>query len=110
MEKTQLFLITDEGINKLAKKITQQLMPLRKAIDITEEETFLTIDELSKLIKMSKGSIYQLVYKNSIPYHKKGKLYFLKSEILDWIKSGKQETKSALQQKADEYLAKNPFI
>ena len=52
MEKTQLFLITDEGINKLAKKITQQLMPLRKAIDITEEETFLTIDELSKLIKI----------------------------------------------------------
>lgn len=99
-----------EGIKVLAEEISKKLKKELILSRSVNEETFLTIDELSKLIKMSKGSIYQLVYKNSIPYHKKGKLYFLKSEILDWIKSGKQETKSALQQKADEYLAKNPFI
>ena len=98
-----------EGIKVLAEEISKNL---RKELNIGKsinEDVFLNIDELSKLISMTKGSIYGLVHKNEIPYHKKGKLYFLKSEILDWIKSGKRETKSSVHEKANEYLLKNPL-
>lgn len=109
MNKNQFYLINDEVINLLAKKITGQLnLTLANKMSDTDDP-ILTIDELANLISMTKGSIYGLVHKNAIPYHKKGKLYFLKSEILDWIKSGKRETKSSLHEKADEYIVKNPF-
>lgn len=108
MNKNQIFLMDDNAINELVNRITDKLnFSLGK--EPFQEDEFMTIEELSKFISMTKGSIYGLVHKNAIPYHKKGKLYFLKSEIMDWIKSGKCETKSALHEKADEYLLKNPF-
>lgn len=73
-----------------------------------EEDLFLKIEEAAKLIHLSKYTIYGLVHRNAIPYHKRGRrLYFLKSEILDWLKSGKREDKASVQNEVDEYLLKN---
>jgi excisionase family DNA binding protein len=50
-----------------------------------------TIDEAALALNCSKGTIYNKVSKDEIPFHKKGKrgrLYFIPSEILDWIKDG----------------------
>lgn len=50
-----------------------------------------TIDDVALVLKNSKGTIYNKVSKNEIPFHKKGKkgrLYFIPSEILEWIKEG----------------------
>lgn len=105
MKNNQFYLISEDHINALVEKITGKLN--FKFND--SEESILTIDELAKLLSMTKGSIYQLVHKKAIPHHKKGKLYFLKSEILDWIKSGKRETTSSLHDKANDYIIKNPF-
>jgi excisionase family DNA binding protein len=103
-------MFSDEGIKVLAEEISKNL---RKDLGIVQsrktEEVFLNIEQTAELLSMSKGSIYGLVHRNAIPYHKKGKLYFLKSEISDWIKSGKRETKSSLHEKADDYLFKNPL-
>jgi len=64
---------------------------------IETEPTFLTIDEVAELIKLSKHTIYGYVHRNSIPYHKRERrLYFQKSEITDWLKSGKQEDKATM--------------
>tara|TARA_R110002049_G_C9170440_1_gene561895 strand:- start:3947 stop:4276 length:330 start_codon:yes stop_codon:yes gene_type:complete len=109
MKAEQFYLINEEVLNILAKKITGQLnLTLANNLSVSEDP-ILTIDELAEFISMTKGSIYGLVHKNAIPYHKKGKLYFLKSEIIEWIKGGKRETKSSLHEKANEYLLKNPL-
>jgi excisionase family DNA binding protein len=102
-------LLSQQVVSQLAREISLNLKKELGIIQNQNEDVFLTIDELGKFINMTKGSIYGLVHKNAIPYHKKGKLYFLKSEILEWIKSGKRETKTSLHDKANEYLAKNPF-
>ena len=39
---------------------------------------------------LSKGTIYQLVHKNEIPFQKNGKLYFERTKLINWIKSGKK--------------------
>ena len=73
-----------------------------------EEDLFLNIEEAAKLIHLSKYTIYGLVHRNAICYYKRGRrLYFLKSEILDWLKNGKREDKTSIQNEVDEYLLKN---
>ena len=109
MNKKQFFVMDDEAINELVNRITTQLNLSLSRDKSLQEDEFMTIDELSNFISMTKGSIYGLFHKNTIPYHKKGKLYFLKSEIMDWIKSGKQETNASLHDRANDYLLKNPF-
>jgi excisionase family DNA binding protein len=71
----------------------------------------MNIDETAKLIDLAKPSVYGLVHQNKIPYHKKGKrLYFLKSEIILWLKSGKHQTSSEISKKADAYLSKSKLL
>ena len=48
-----------------------------------------TVDEVAKVLSLSKGTIYNKVSSGAIPYYKKGKkLYFLQEEILNWIMEG----------------------
>lgn len=47
------------------------------------------VDEVAEAISVSKGHVYNLVSQRRIPHEKKGKrLYFIPSEILNWIKEG----------------------
>ena len=101
-------ILFEEIIRKISDQVTDNIIKAINPSTTPEEDRFLTIDETSKIIDLAKPSIYGLVHKNKIPFHKKSKrLYFLKSEILDWIKSGKQESKSDLEIRANEYLSKN---
>jgi len=50
------------------------------------DEGFLTLDQVSSLIKLSKSHLYKLTANNAIPYKKSGKkLIFKKSEVLAWF-------------------------
>lgn len=104
-------MLSEEGIKVLAEQITENIKKAMNFSNSSIEDIFMNIDETSKLIDLSKPTVYGLVHQNKIPYHKKGKrLYFLKSEILDWIKSGKKETTSELESRANEYLSKNKLF
>ncbi len=51
------------------------------------------------------STVYTWVSKNAIPFNKRGKhLYFLKSEIDEWLKSGRKKTIAEIRQEADEFL------
>jgi hypothetical protein len=48
--------------------------------------------------KPTKATVYSQVHDGIIPYHKKGKkLFFLKSEIDQWLKEGRRKTVAELQ-------------
>ena len=50
------------------------------------DNEIMRIKDVAKLLGCSRGHIYNLVYKDEIPYYKKGKcLYFLYTDILNWI-------------------------
>jgi len=56
----------------------------------SSEDNLLTVDQTSKLLKLSVSTIYSKVSRKEIPAFKAGKrLYFSRDEIMDWIKSGK---------------------
>lgn len=85
-----------------------ELMALLRLKDETVSETDnpLSIDEVIKLTGYTKHTIYGYCQKKSIPHHKKnGRLFFFKSEIVDWIKTGKQKTRKEVEVEAENYLS-----
>ena len=107
----QFYMLSEEGIKVLAEQITENIKKAMNSSNSSNEDVFMNIDETAKLIDLSKPTVYGLVHQNNIPYHKKGKrLYFLKSEILAWLKSGKHQTQSELEDTADTYLLKNKLF
>ena len=52
----------------------------------TETLELLTVDEVTQLLKLSRGAVYQMRARKEIPYIKMGKrIRFDKTEILEWI-------------------------
>lgn len=79
---------------------------LNKAETQPELETPQNIDWVTLLTGYTKPTIYGYCQNNVIPYHKKnGRLFFFKSEIIDWIKEGKQKTLTEIEADADSYLS-----
>lgn len=72
----------------------------RRIIDLTvseflelkqsESSEIMTPEECASFIGKKLSTIYQYTSTGSIPFHKKGKsIYFLRTEIINWIKDGK---------------------
>jgi excisionase family DNA binding protein len=104
----QFYMLSEEGIKSLTEQITENILKVINPSKKSDEDAFLSIDETAKIINLSKATVYGLTHRKEIPFHKRGKrLYFLESEILQWIKSGKRDAKSELEKRAEEYLSKN---
>jgi len=91
-------------IKKGYLKILDQLQ--KRVKKTTEDKDPKTIDEIAKLTGYTKKTIYGYCQKNTIPHYKKnGRLFFFKSEIIEWIQSGKQKTIKEIESENDEFLA-----
>lgn len=74
--------------------------------DGEEIENPLNMGGVEELTGYSRQTLYGYCQKSSIPHHKKnGRLFFFKSEIIDWIKEGKQMTVNEIDEAADELLS-----
>jgi excisionase family DNA binding protein len=95
--------------------ILEKLNSIEKAIDKlntqpNSDDVFMNIEQVASFVGLSKATIYGLTHERSIPHFKTGKrLYFKKSEIVNWITTSKVNTKQELNQLADEYIFKNPL-
>ena len=55
-----------------------------------EPERWLSVDEIAEHLGVSKDTVRKWIKKESIPFHKIGKLYKFKiSEVDEWVDSGK---------------------
>lgn len=58
---------------------------------IQPKDKLMALPETATFLKKSEPTIYRLVSKRLIPFHKQGnKLYFIESELLEWVKSGRK--------------------
>jgi excisionase family DNA binding protein len=74
------------------------------------DDNFMDINQVSSFIGVSKVTVYGMTHKQIIPHFKVGKrLYFKKLDIINWITSSRVLTRQELNQKADEYIFKNPL-
>jgi len=89
---------------KIAERVEALL--LQKAETQPEADNPLNIKDVAKLTELSVPTLYGYVQRNEIPYYKKGnRLRFFKSEVIDWIKQGKQKTLAEIEAEADAYLS-----
>lgn len=103
-------MISEDQMQEFANKMFEKAKADFESQESTHEEIPILIDDASKIINLTKPTIYGLVHKNDIPYSKKGKrLYFLKSELIAWINSGKRCSKNVLHDKADNYMFNKRF-
>lgn len=90
------------------KKGQSEILALlsNKAKPEPEADNPQNIDEVAKLTGYTKPTLYGYCQNNAIPYHKKnGRLFFFKSEIIDWIRTGKQKTLKELEADTDNFLS-----
>ena len=111
----------DEALKVISEHIAKGITPvilseirngLASTISPEVDEEFLTIKEASVHAGIAVQTIYRLVSIDEIPFYKKGKrLYFIKSELNDWIKKGNDDKKlNTAELEANKYLFDNKIV
>lgn len=89
------------------KEAQTELQPTKVEPTPAQDE-FLTIQQASELLHLTKPTIYTKTSRNEIPYMKRGKrLYFSKFELLDYLKAGKRKSNAEIEDEANSYLLNN---
>lgn len=90
--------ITFEQLPQAVVRLQEQLnnieqLILRGTIPAVETDELLTISQAAKFLNLSIPTIYCKVSRKEIPVNKQGKrLYFYKSELANWIMTGRKKT------------------
>ena len=93
--------ITFDQIPGTIKQLVDEVKSLREKIDKISENTdqrkgqdkhrVLYVEEVCKMIRKSRNTLYAMTSKGIIPSYKQGKyLYFFEDEILEWIKTSRK--------------------
>jgi excisionase family DNA binding protein len=54
-------------------------------------EPLIDIDEAASIVKLKRSTLYALTSRRQIPHYKRGgKLYFRRSELIDWLTQGRR--------------------
>lgn len=69
------------------------------------KDKLLTVHEVAKLLKLAPPTIYTKVSDNTLPFMKQGKrLYFLESDIIEYLKQSRNKTNAEIEEEATSYL------
>ncbi len=110
--------MTELTFNELPKAVTQlcdkldnieRLLLLKSNEQPPEADHWFDLNELCLYLpdKPAKATAYGWVHSGVIPHHKgQKKLRFLRSEIDQWLKTGKRKTIAELASNAEAYLKK----
>lgn len=91
------------NIETLVYKINEQGTEFSKK----EENELLGAKEAASFLGISKSSIYSKSRSGEIPSMKRGgRLYFLKQQLIDYVKSGSKKSNAEIEQEAEAYLSR----
>lgn len=87
-------------IEKMVAELTENISEGNHTSD-----QLLTVSEAAEFLTLSVPTIYSMVHHGKIPVNKKSKrLYFVKSELIDFIKSGRRKTFEKIELEPEQYL------
>lgn len=82
-------------LERMEDLLIEQTMPKKTESDL------LNITEASEMLNLSVATIYSKVSRGELPYSKRGKkLYFSKTELMEYVKGGKVLTNEEVKQSA----------
>ena len=74
----------------------------------TPTDELLSVGQAAELLNLTSTTVYGMVYEKRIPFSKppgSGRLYFLRSELLEWVKNGRKATTQELDEQARQQVA-----
>ena len=111
MEQHLTFDKLPEAVTMLTKEVSElKRLLIEKQEQPTTDQTeqFLTIDEVATLLHLTKPTVYSKVSKGELPVMKRGKrLYFSRTELLEYVKAGRKKSNAEIEQEAEAYLLNN---
>jgi excisionase family DNA binding protein len=92
----------------MKEALREELSEKQNQDKLPKPEEFLTITQAAELIGLKKPTIYSKTSQKEIPHFKRGKkLYFKRSELEQWLISGRVLTNTELDSIAERITVKN---
>ena len=97
-------------ISSISERVTANILKaVRNEQPTTDQpEQLLTIQEAAEFLSLTVPTMYSKVSKREIPVMKRSKrLYFSRTELLDYLKDGRKKSNAEIEQEAEAYLLNN---
>jgi excisionase family DNA binding protein len=106
--------LTFDQLPKAVTMLTKEVSELKRLLiekqeqPTTPPEQLLTIQEAAEFLSLTVPTMYSKVSKGELPVMKRSKrLYFSRTELLDYLKEGRRKTNAEIEQEAKAYLLNN---
>lgn len=96
-----------QAVNQLLNKLKEieGLLLLKSNEPHSKADELLTVQDTAKFLTLSVPTVYGLISRGAIPCMKRSKrVYFSKSELINYLQQGKKKTVSDFEAEADTYL------
>lgn len=91
-------------IQNSVRKVLGEIIP---PISNQGNDEILTVDEAAAYLKVKRPTIYGYLYNKQIKsFKKRGRVYFKKSTLVDWVNEGQRMTRQEITQAASESLTR----
>ncbi|WP_432329343.1 helix-turn-helix domain-containing protein [Mucilaginibacter sp. P25] len=107
MKDTLTFDQLPKAVTQIQEKLDniEQLL-LQRQEQSPEQEELMPITQAAAFLDLAVPTVYSKVCRKEIPVNKRGKrLYFYRSELTEWIKSGRKKTAEEIREEAVQHLA-----
>lgn len=97
-------------ISSISERVTANILKaVRNEQPTTDQpEQLLTIQEAAEFLSLTVPTMYSKVSKGELPVMKRSKrLYFSRTELLDYLKDGRKKSNAEIEQEAKAYLSNN---
>ena len=97
-------------ISSISERVTANILKaVRNEQPPTDQpEQLLTIQEAAEFLSLTVPTMYSKVSKGELPVMKRSKrLYFSRTELLDYLKDGRKKSNAEIEQEAKAYLLNN---
>jgi excisionase family DNA binding protein len=85
----------------------ERLLAEKEKSSIPPTDEPLTVEEAAKFLRLKKPTVYTLVSKGELPVLKRSKRnYFLKEDLINYLKAGRKKTLDEIANEADTYLTR----
>lgn len=97
-------------ISSISERVTANILKAvrNEQLPTDQPEQLLTIQEAAEFLSLTVPTMYSKVSKGELPVMKRSKrLYFSRTELLEYLKDGRKKSNAEIEQEAKAYLSNN---
>tara|TARA_R100000908_G_scaffold42248_1_gene19677 strand:- start:315 stop:671 length:357 start_codon:yes stop_codon:yes gene_type:complete len=109
MDKHLTFEKLPQEVSNLSKEFAELKKLILESKELpkeVKEEKLLTVKGAAKLLDLTVPTIYSKISRKELPFMKRsGRVYFSRTDLLNYLKEGRVSTLDELKNNADQYLS-----